>query len=75
VNFVFSGHKHMPWIWNLNNTYFINSGTSATRKLKGMGYPSYNIINIDNKKVKISEINLITEESKTSLETTISQED
>ncbi len=82
VNFVFSGHKHMPWIWNLNNTYFINSGTSATRKLKGMGYPSYNIVNINNEdaspylfKVRINEINLITEESKMSLETIISPGD
>ena len=43
VNFVFSGHKHVPWVWKLGDTYFVTAGTSTTRRLKGGGYPSFNL--------------------------------
>ena len=46
VNFVFSGHKHLPWTWRLENTYFITAGTATSRRLKGRSYPSFNILEI-----------------------------
>lgn len=73
INLVFSGHKHLPWIWNLDSTFFITSGTSATRKLKGMGYPSYNKIHISGGKVSVLEHNIINDEERETLTTFISK--
>ncbi len=49
VNFVFSGHRHQPWIWKLNDMYVITVGTACSRRLKVISYPSYNIMEIKGK--------------------------
>jgi 3',5'-cyclic AMP phosphodiesterase CpdA len=58
VNFVLSGHKHRPWIWKLEKTHFITAGTATTKRLKGKAYPSFNIINVDEKKVNLLRYNV-----------------
>ena len=58
LNFVLSGHKHLPWIWELEGTYYITAGTATSRRLKGKSYPSFNIIEA-NEKILIKEINVI----------------
>ncbi len=35
INFVLSGHKHLPWIWKMENTFFITARTATTTRLKG----------------------------------------
>jgi Icc protein len=55
---VLSGHKHRHWIWNLDGTYFITCGTSASRRLKGRGYPSLMIYNIDEGRLRAEELNV-----------------
>lgn len=75
INMVFSGHKHLPWIWNLDGTYFITSGTSASRKLKGMGYPSFNKIHIEAGKVTVKEHNMLNGEETEKLATFINKGD
>lgn len=75
INMVFSGHKHLPWIWNLDGTYFITSGTSASRKLKGMGYPSFNKIYIEAGKVIVREHNMVNDEETERLTTFINKGD
>ncbi len=62
VDFVLSGHKHLPWIWKLENTYFVTAGTACSRRLKGKSYPSFNILEIEEEAVLISEINVINGE-------------
>ncbi|MGE5444609.1 MAG: metallophosphoesterase, partial [Ignavibacteriales bacterium] len=64
INFVFSGHKHQPWIWKLENTYFITAGTTTTRRLKGGSYPSFNVLNITEERALLKEINVPEESSK-----------
>jgi len=59
VNIVLSGHKHKPWIWRLENIYFITAGTATTKRLKARSYPSFNLLIIDEKGLKVEEINVI----------------
>ena len=58
VDIVFSGHKHMPWVWKLESTYFITAGTATTRRLKGRYYPSFYILEIEEDKVILKEANV-----------------
>jgi Icc protein len=72
VNFVFSGHKHKPWIWKLENTYLVTAGTATSRRLKGRSYPSYNLFEIDGKKAILKEVNVVNENLEEILNITIS---
>jgi 3',5'-cyclic AMP phosphodiesterase CpdA len=58
VDFVFSGHKHLPWVWKLENTYFVTAGTASSRRLKGRSHPSFNIMNVVDGEVILDEINV-----------------
>jgi 3',5'-cyclic AMP phosphodiesterase CpdA len=58
VDFVFSGHKHLPWVWKLENTHFVTAGTASSRRLKGRSHPSFNIMNVEGGKVVLDEINV-----------------
>ncbi|MBU4031619.1 MAG: metallophosphoesterase [Candidatus Thermoplasmatota archaeon] len=58
IHMVISGHKHKNWIWNLEGTYFISCGTSTSRRLKGNGYPSLMIYDIENGKLLATNMNL-----------------
>lgn len=58
VDFVLSGHKHLPWIWKLENTYFITAGTATSRRLKGRSYPSFNIMEIEKREIILKEVNV-----------------
>lgn len=64
INLVLSGHKHKPWLWKLENTYFITAGTATTRRLKGKSYPSFNVIDITETEVILTEINVETKTSR-----------
>ena len=64
INFVLSGHKHLPWIWKLENTYFITAGTACSRRLKGKSYPSFNLFEIEDTQIVIKEINVISGEER-----------
>ncbi len=57
VDIVFSGHKHMPWIWKLEDTYFITAGTATSRRLKANYYPSFYILDIEEDAVLLREAN------------------
>ena len=58
VNFVLSGHKHLPWVWKLENTFFITAGTATSRRFKGRTHPSFNLIKISTDDIIINEINV-----------------
>jgi 3',5'-cyclic AMP phosphodiesterase CpdA len=59
IDLVLSGHKHLPWVWKLENTHFVTAGTSSTRRLKGRSHPSFNIITIEGDRIRIEEINVV----------------
>lgn len=71
VDFVLSGHKHLPWVWKLEDTYFITAGTASSRRLKGRSHPSFNIMHIDDEKVIVEEINVADESKKEILKATV----
>lgn len=64
VNFVLSGHRHLPWVWRLERTYFINAGTATSKRLKGRSYPSFNLLEIEDRTFHLHEYNVINGEKK-----------
>jgi len=53
VDLVLCGHKHRPWIWNFKNLAIVNAGTTASDRSRGLFENSYNIITIEDKKIKV----------------------
>ncbi len=53
VNVVLSGHKHVPYVWRLENMYVANAGTVSSLRLRGHTKPCYNILEFDAGEVKI----------------------
>ncbi|MEI6266447.1 MAG: metallophosphoesterase family protein [bacterium] len=47
INVVLSGHKHVPYIWKLNNTHLISSGTGGTMRIRGSVMPSINLFEMN----------------------------
>jgi 3',5'-cyclic AMP phosphodiesterase CpdA len=58
INLVLSGHRHKPWTWKLEHTYFLTTGTATTWRLKGRGYPAFNILETKGDIVTVSEMNI-----------------
>jgi len=58
VDIVISGHKHLPWIWNMEGILFITGGTATSRRLKGNSYPSFNIYSLTEGVFDIKEYNV-----------------
>jgi len=46
IDLVLSGHRHLPWVWRIQDTHFVTAGTACTRRLKGRTGPSFNLIRI-----------------------------
>jgi 3',5'-cyclic-AMP phosphodiesterase len=53
IDVVLSGHKHVPFFWGLNGMLVCNSGTTSTRRLRGLTPPSWNEIQIDASTIKV----------------------
>lgn len=53
VDLVLSGHKHVPYFWGLNGILVCNSGTAATKRLRGLTPPSWNEIRVDATTIKV----------------------
>ncbi len=56
VEIVLSGHKHIPWKWRLEDTYFITAGTATTTRVKGKSVQSFNLIEIEDRRIEIIRI-------------------
>src|SRR5438094_7759847 len=54
VNIVLSGHKHVPYVWRLENIYLSNAGTVASLRVRGYTKPCYNVLEFEGDEVKIS---------------------
>ena len=46
VDLVLSGHKHVPFVWLLNDVLVVNSGTVSSHRLRGYVRPSYNLLEV-----------------------------
>jgi 3',5'-cyclic AMP phosphodiesterase CpdA len=53
VNVVLSGHKHVPYVWRLENMYVANAGTVASLRVRGHTKPCYNVLELDGDEVRI----------------------
>ncbi len=47
TDLVLCGHKHVPWVWNLNGMIITNAGTACTNRVKWNIPQSFNLIEID----------------------------
>jgi 3',5'-cyclic AMP phosphodiesterase CpdA len=54
VNLVLSGHKHVPFVWLLNDVMVVNSGTVSSHRLRGYVRPSYNVIEVTEDRVVVT---------------------
>jgi 3',5'-cyclic-AMP phosphodiesterase len=46
VDIVLCGHKHVPYIWRMEDIYIITAGTVSSLRLRGKIEPNYNIVYI-----------------------------
>jgi 3',5'-cyclic-AMP phosphodiesterase len=54
VDLVLCGHKHRPWLWNLESLDIAYAGTASSARFRGFFTNTYNIIDIkDNGKVNV----------------------
>lgn len=53
VNIVLTGHKHVPYVWRIENLYVANAGTAASLRLRGYTKPCYNVLEFEGDEVKI----------------------
>ncbi len=54
VDMVLSGHKHVPFVWLLNEVLVVNSGTVSSYRLRGYVRPSYNVIEVDERRIRVT---------------------
>jgi len=53
VDLVLMGHKHVPHSWRIENMFLVNAGTASTTRLRGNTRPCYNIIEIEDGRVRV----------------------
>lgn len=53
VDLVLCGHKHVPYVWRIENMVVINAGTASSLRLRGKTKPCYNILQIEDRNVKV----------------------
>ena len=53
VDLVLCGHKHVPNVWQVGEMLLINSGTASSHRVRGYTRPSYNVIEVDEERVRI----------------------
>ncbi|MGH8997858.1 MAG: metallophosphoesterase family protein [Acidimicrobiia bacterium] len=54
VGLALSGHKHVPFVWLLNDVLVVNSGTVSSHRLRGYVRPSYNVIEVTEEQVVVT---------------------
>ena len=55
VDLVLAGHKHVPNVWQFGEMLLINSGTASSYRVRGYTRPSYNVIEVDDERVRITQ--------------------
>lgn len=54
VDLVLSGHKHVPFVWLLNDVLVVNSGTVSSHRLRGYVRPSYNLLEVTRDRILVT---------------------
>ena len=54
VDMVLSGHRHVPYVWSISGVRIVHSGTASSLRVRGTMPPSYNIIDFDDRSVRIT---------------------
>lgn len=58
ADLVLCGHKHRPWMWNIDDMPVIHAGTLSCDKFRGFYANSYNIIKIKKSKIQ-AEVKIV----------------
>lgn len=53
VKMALTGHKHVPYVWRIENLYVANAGTCSSLRLRGHTRPCYNVVTVDDGEVII----------------------
>jgi Icc protein len=53
VDIVLSGHKHVPYVWRLEDLIVATAGTTSSLRIRGKVKPCYNVIMIENGHMRI----------------------
>ena len=53
VRLVLSGHKHVPYVWRLEDLFVVNAGTVSSLRLRGNTRPCYNVVEIRDRRVEV----------------------
>jgi len=53
IDVILSGHKHVPFFWGLNGILVANSGTAATKRVRGLTPSSWNELQVDASTTKV----------------------
>jgi 3',5'-cyclic AMP phosphodiesterase CpdA len=59
VDLVLSGHKHVPYVWPVAHMYLVTSGTASTWRTRGRIIPSFNLVEIREKELRVEVISAI----------------
>ena len=57
VDIVLCGHRHVPWVWKLNDMFVVNAGTACSNKIKARTTQCYNLIEIENARKRDGKYN------------------
>jgi 3',5'-cyclic AMP phosphodiesterase CpdA len=47
ADLVLSGHRHRPWMWQINDTVVVHAGTISSERTRGFFANTYNIIELN----------------------------
>jgi len=56
VNLVLCGHKHVPWVWRLNDMFVVNAGAVSSKDIKARTTHCYNLIDVDREDLRIYQV-------------------
>ena len=64
IPLVLIGHRHVPWAVKIHKTLLVNAGTFSCTRTRAHFGNTFNIIDIDRDKIKISVLNIKQEKKK-----------
>ena len=52
ADLVLGGHRHRPWMWNVQNLPILHAGSLSSERLRGFFHNSYNIVELRRSEIK-----------------------
>lgn len=72
IPLVIMGHRHVPFAVKIHKTLLVNAGTFSCNRTRAHFGNTFNIININNKKIELTVVNIQKDEQKKMIEFNIS---